>query len=110
MRIKYFLPLLLLLSSFQFANAQENSADCIILQDENSIICKYTHTRVPTEKNIVVKWIEPDNTVTRERDMVIPAFHGSVYDYRYIEGRTKGEWTFKVIDGENEYTTNFTIE
>ncbi|MEA3512533.1 MAG: hypothetical protein U9R37_02930 [Campylobacterota bacterium] len=90
--------------------ANENGVDCLILEDENSIICKYTQERVDYEKVITIEWIEPTNNVTRTRQMTIPAFHGSVYDYRYKSGRTQGTWTFKVIDGEKEYSTNFTIE
>jgi hypothetical protein len=42
--------------------------------------------------------------------MVIPAGHGSIYDYRYIKGRTLGVWTFKAIDESEEYTTSFVLE
>lgn len=95
---------------FTFAHADDNKVDCIILEDENSIICKYSHERTSTEQNITVNWIEPDGEITRTRDMVIPAFHGSVYDYRYVNGRTPGIWTFKVTDKGDEYTTSFTIK
>ncbi len=109
MKIKYFI---LTLFSFTFLTyAQANSAvDCIILEDEDSIICKYSHDRVDYNKIITVQWIEPDNQITRTREMIIPAHHGSIYDYRYKNGRTKGVWTFKVIDDNKEYTTNFTVE
>jgi len=95
---------------FTFAHADDNKVDCIILEDENSIICKYSHERISLEKNITVNWIEPDGEITRTRDMIIPAFHGSVYDYRYVNGRTPGIWTFKVTDKGDEYTTSFTIK
>ncbi len=108
---KYIISLILSISFLNFAHADENNnVDCLILEDENSIICKYTLVRVDYEKTIQIQWIEPDNRVTRERNMIIPPHHGSIYDYRYVEGRTKGIWTFKVIDGEKEYTTNFTIK
>ena len=110
MKIKYLATVLLSFCFLTYASADENNVDCIILEDENSIICKYMLTRVDSEKTIQVQWIEPDNTISRERDMIIPQFHGSIYDYRYINGRTKGTWTFKVIDDEKEYTTHFTIE
>ncbi|MCD4758049.1 MAG: hypothetical protein K8R39_07250 [Arcobacteraceae bacterium] len=110
MKTKYFFLSILSFCFFQFAYAEENNVDCLILEDENSIICKYSFTRIDVEKNVLVQWIEPDNRVTREREILIPANHGSVYDYRYIEGRTKGVWTFKVIDNQKEHTTNFTIE
>ena len=91
-------------------SSSANTADCLILHDENSIVCKYTHLRKDSDTNITVQWIEPTGEMTREKFLVIPATHGSVYDYRYIKGRTKGEWTFKVIDNNKEYTTNFIIE
>ena len=109
MKIKYFLPLLLTFSFITFLQAKSD-VDCLILEDENSIICKFTHDRVSYNKIINVQWIEPDNTITRKREMIIPSNHGSIYDYRYKQGRTKGIWTFKVTDDDEEYTTNFTIE
>jgi len=88
----------------------DKKVDCIILKDENSIICKYIHKRVNKITKVKFQWIEPDGKISRKRDMQIPAGHGSIYDYRYIKGRTKGQWTFKVIDNNQELTTNFTIE
>jgi hypothetical protein len=100
--------ILALFSTLTYAN--DKNVDCLILEDENSIICKYSHNRISVDKKIVVQWIEPNGKVSRQRDMTIPAKHGSIYDYRYIQGRTPGIWTFKVIDENKEYTTNFTIE
>ena len=59
---------------------------------------------------VIFNWIEPNGETTRVRSMIIPAGHGSIYDYRYIKGRTKGNWTFKVIDGDLETKANFIIE
>lgn len=105
-----FLFLLQLTTMSAFAQTSENSVDCIILEDENSIICKYNHERLETDKEITIQWIDPNNEISRERTMTVPAGHASIYDYRYKEGRDKGEWTFKVIDNSQEYSTNFTIE
>ena len=88
----------------------EMEADCIILEDENSIVCKYIHARVNYDKEVKFDWIEPDGTISRSREMTIPAGHGSVYDFRYIKGRTSGEWTFRVTDGEHRVSTKFTIK
>lgn len=114
----------LLISSFCFAESLdlqdiskpdfiaeeiENSADCLILEDENSIICKYLHTRNPEDKEILVQWIDPNGEISRERFMIMPAGHGSIYDFRYIEGREKGIWQFKVVEDEIETTTTFQI-
>lgn len=112
MKKKYFVSLLLAFFYFglTFANAESDNIDCLLLEDENSIICKYTHMRQDQDKTIVIQWIEPDGRISRERDMVIPAHHGSIYDFRYIQGRTLGTWIFKVIDNNEEFTTNFVIE
>lgn len=88
----------------------ENRADCLILEDENSIICKYIVQRSNQSQNIQVQWIDPIGDVSRIRDMVVPAGHGSIYDYRYIKGRILGIWTFKVLAQGKEYTTQFELK
>lgn len=88
----------------------EPSVDCLILQDENSIICKFETNRSLEDQEIVVQWIDPQGDVSRSRNMIVPAGHGSIYDYRYINGRLLGSWTFKVIENEKEYTTNFELK
>ncbi len=88
----------------------KNSADCLILEDENSIICKYVHQRSEEDKEINVKWVDPSGEISRERTLLIPAGHGSIYDFRYIEGRVKGIWQFQVIDKEVNISTNFEIK
>jgi hypothetical protein len=90
-------------------NQNPNSVDCIILQDENSIICKLEVKRLNQDRDVKILWIDPKNKVSRERDMVIPAGHGSIYDYRYIKGRMLGTWTFKAIVQDQEVQTNFTL-
>lgn len=108
--MKKYLFLLFVFISFSFAQESENPVDCLILEDENSIICKYVHERVDYDKEVEFQWVEPSGNVTRKRKMVIPAYHGSIYDYRYIEGRSKGEWIFRVVDGSLEYQTTFTLK
>lgn len=100
----------LLLLSITFAQENNAEVDCLILEDENSIICKYLHTRVSFDKSVSFEWVDPEGNISRTRDMIIPAEHGSVYDFRYIQGRQKGIWTFRVIDGENTYKTEFEIK
>jgi len=87
-----------------------NKVDCIILEDENSIICKYTHERININKEVLFNWIEPNGNITRSRSINIPAGHGSVYDFRYIKGRITGEWTLEIVDSNNKYETKFIIE
>ncbi|QDF29820.1 hypothetical protein [Halarcobacter anaerophilus] len=112
--MKKLLSSLLLVSTMSFCETFDEaplySADCLILQDENSIICKYEHERLEEDIKITVKWIDPNGEISRQRDIVIPAGHGSVYDFRYIEGREKGIWKFKVTEGDIETETSFSIE
>ncbi len=101
----------LLLTSICFAQEDKiNYADCLILKDEDSIICKYSINRLEYKKEIEIQWINPDKKLSRNRIITIPQGHGSIYDFRYITGRQKGIWTFKVIDEKKEYTTSFTLE
>lgn len=109
------MALFLLMSSFTMAEVveteyDEKNADCLILKDENSIICKYTHERNTEDAEVVFEWIDPTGDVSRKRTMMIPAGHGSVYDFRYITGRMKGVWVFKVIDDDQVISTTFELE
>lgn len=126
MKMKIFkpvIPLFLLCSAFLYAETittvEENieqveyvepNVDCLILEDENSIICKFEITRNTEDKSIIVQWIAPNGEISRSRDMIILAGHGSIYDYRYIQGRELGLWTFKVIYEEKEYSTQFELK
>jgi len=109
MNLRYILFLTVILQSFLFAN-EKSEVECITLEDENSIVCKYSQKRVDYDKVVKFKWIDPNGFVSRQRDMEIPALYGSVYDYRYIFGRLKGNWKFQVIDGNNTYETTFIIK
>lgn len=106
--------ILLFVISIGFAELIEEDSkvkvDCLILQDENSIICKYEHERLEEDKEILVQWISPKGEISRERTLLLPAGHGSIYDFRYIEGRMKGIWQFKVFDDTVETSTTFEIE
>lgn len=88
----------------------EAQVDCLILQDENSIICKFESPRNIKDEQIIVQWIDPQGDISRSRDMLVPAGHGSIYDYRYINGRLLGIWTFKVISNDKEYSTQFELK
>jgi len=90
-------------------NANEN-VDCIILEDENSIICKYSNERYNQDRNVTFNWHEPNGNLSRQREITIPSGHGSVYDFRYIKGRVPGQWTLKVNDNNQTFKTNFIIE
>ena len=117
--IRFLIPFLFIVT-FSMAQMQENesyieddkesSVDCLILKDENSIICKFETNRSVEDQTIIAQWIDPTGEVSRSREMIVPAGHGSIYDYRYIKGRAIGTWTFKIILDNKEYSTQFELK
>jgi hypothetical protein len=112
--IKY-LVLFIFTASLSFAQnvdtntIEEAKADCLILKEKNSIICKFEAITSNVDEQVIVQWIDPQGDISRSRDMIVPAGHLSIYDFRYLEGRLSGSWTFKVITKEKEYTTKFEL-
>ncbi len=85
--------------------------ECSVLDDEDSIICEFEVIRDPIhEQNVSMTWINPNGEISRARDMVIPAGDTSAYDYRYLEGRETGKWSFKILYNQKEYTTQFDLK
>ncbi len=87
------------------------NVDCLILEDENSIICKFEVIKNPqNEQKIVINWVNPNGEISRTREMLIPAGDSSAYDFRYLDGRESGKWDFKIIYDEKEYSTSFELK
>ena len=86
------------------------NVDCLILEDENSIICKFEIIRAEIEQQIIIHWISPTGEISRTREMIIPAGDSSAYDYRYIDGRENGKWDFKIIYNQKEYISQFELK
>lgn len=104
---------ILLVSTLAFATdmiEEKNAVDCMVLEVENSIICKYSKDSIEEDKFIRFEWIDPLGVSSRDRNVLMPKGHGSVYDFRYANGRIKGIWTFKATDGEVTYTTTFELK
>lgn len=59
---------------------------------------------------MIINWIDPNGAVSRTREMIIPAGDTSAYDFRYLDGREKGKWDFKIIYNNQEYTTKFELK
>ena len=121
---KFILSLLVVVSSLFSANSLNNkdkkidviqeynpNVECSILADEDSIICKFEVIRNSTnDQSVVITWINPNGEISRTRDMIIPAGDISAYDYRHLEGRENGKWTFKLFYSEKEYITYFEVK
>ena len=94
----------------EVAPAYNPNVDCLILEDENSIICKFEVIRDTKDQQIVINWISPTGEISRTREMNIPAGDVSAYDYRYLDGREGGKWNFKIIYNQSEYTSSFELK
>lgn len=86
------------------------NVDCLILEDEKSIICKFEVIRDVKDQEIIIHWISPIGEISRTREMIIPAGDVSAYDYRYLDGREEGKWNFRVIYKGNEYSSEFELK
>ena len=86
------------------------NVDCLILEDENSIICKFEVIRNTKDQQIVINWVSPTGEISRTREMNIPAGDVSAYDYRYLDGREGGKWNFKILYNQNEYSSSFELK
>jgi hypothetical protein len=106
----------LLLSSTATAISAEtsNSLECQILDEGDKIIrCTYHTTRVAHDRPITFSWRSVKTPQDdRERTIVLKAYNGSLYDYRYYYGRAPGVWNVSVTDEEDNLlgTTSFTID
>ena len=96
---KYIVLFLLITNMFGESNitSYNPNVDCLVLVDENSIICKFEIMRSDKEQQVIINWISPTGEISRTREMLIPAGDSSAYDYRYIDGRENGKWNFKII-------------
>ncbi|ABV68017.1 hypothetical protein Abu_1771 [Aliarcobacter butzleri RM4018] len=123
--IKFLIPFLLCMTIvFAESSADNNkkiedtiqksynpNVDCLILEDENSIICKFEVIKdSQNEQKIVINWVNPNGEISRTREMLIPAGDSSAYDFRYLDGRESGKWDFKIIYDEKEYSTSFELK
>lgn len=123
--IKFLIPFLLCMTIvFAESSADNNkkiedtiqksynpNVDCLILEDENSIICKFEVIKdSQNEQKIVINWVNPNGEISRTREMLIPAGDSSAYDFRYLDGRESGKWDFKIIYNEKEYSTSFELK
>lgn len=87
------------------------NVDCLVLEDENSIICKFELIKdTQNEQEIVINWVNPKGEISRTRQMTIPAGDSSAYDFRYLDGRESGKWDFKIIYKGQEYSTSFELK
>ena len=82
----------------------------ICLDEGDKITCKLMTKRLNKEREVEFAWKSPNAKDDREREMVLPANHASIFDSRQKKGRVKGLWTVEVeIEDGEEITTTFTL-
>ena len=83
--------------------------ECLILADEDSVVCKFEVIRSDKEQQIVINWISPTGEISRTREMIINAGDSTAYDYRHLDGRENGKWNFKIIYNDKQYISQFEL-
>ncbi len=82
----------------------------ICLDEGSKITCKLMTKRLSKDRDVEFEWESPNGKDDRERNMVLPAGHASIFDSRDKKGRVKGVWTVEVEIGDEEVSTTFTIQ
>jgi len=91
------------------------SAATVQCKIENGrIYCTYHLDRSDNQngKSVEFHWISPTSPKDdRIRHFNIPPLYGSIYDYRFLTGRTEGKWRVKVtdLDTNKSVETTFNI-
>lgn len=83
--------------------------------ENEAIYCRYFIDRSDDSgvREIVFYWLGPDSPADdREKGILIPPYHGSAYDFRFLEGRKNGKWRVIVKEIESNKTaeTTFTLK
>jgi hypothetical protein len=121
--LKFIISFLLIMSSILFAkeNVKKEvevvtktvpynpNVECVVLVDEDSVICKFEVIRADKEQQVIVSWISPTGEISRTREIIINAGDSTAYDYRHLDGRENGKWNFKIIYNEKEYISQFDL-
>ncbi|WP_457596356.1 hypothetical protein [Hydrogenimonas sp.] len=80
------------------------AADVQCRFENEKIVCTYFLDRSdnPAGRSVLFHWVSPRSPEDdRIRHFDIPPRYGSVYDYRFLPGRVRGEWRVVVTDLES---------
>jgi len=85
-----------------------DSLVCNVVNEDEilKIKCIYKTTRKSYDRNISMAWTSPSTPQDdRFKTILLPAHHGSTYDYRYFDGRADGSWTISATDEKTGQVT-----
>lgn len=90
-------------------SADKNEA-LVCLDEGDKITCKLMAKRVNEEREVTFEWSSPNGKDNREREMLLPANHASIFDVRTKKGREAGIWTVKAEIEDKEVSATFEIQ
>ena len=100
-------------SGIQVIKEVKKSADkkeaLVCIDTDEKITCKLLTDRVNEEREVAFEWKSPNGKDDREREMILPANHASIFDARSKKGRAKGKWEVEVSLDDEEVATSFVI-
>lgn len=81
---------------------QSDSLVCEVSGEESKIVqCTYFCERLAYDRNVTFEWNAPSILEDgRVRTMLLEAYHGYIYDFRYYYGLEPGIWTVRVRENE----------
>ena len=95
--------------SLTFSLFASDALECGVINEGDilKIKCKYKTVSKDYDRNISMAWTSPSTPQDdRFKTVLLPAYHISVYDFRYFDGRADGSWTISATDEETgEVTT-----
>jgi len=100
--------LISLLVLFALSLFATDSLVCNVVNEDEilKIKCLYKSTRKSYDRNISMAWTSPSTPQDdRFKTILLPAHHGSTYDYRYFDGRADGSWTISATDEKTGQVT-----
>ena len=87
-----------------------NGNALVCLDESDKITCKLMTKRLTREREVEFEWRSPNGKDDRNRELVLPVNHASVYDMRTKKGRAKGMWSVEVEIDDTKVSTTFMIE
>ena len=97
-----------LLTFFTLGLFATDTLVCNVVNEDDilKIKCTYKTVRKSYDRNISMAWTSPSTPQDdRFKTILLPAHHGSAYDYRYFDGRADGSWTISATDEKTGQVT-----
>ena len=98
-----------LLIAFTLSIFATDALVCKVVNEDEilKIKCIYKTARKSYDRNISMAWTSPSTPQDdRFKTVLLPAQHGSAYDFRYFDGRADGSWTISATDDSTGQVTS----